>query len=953
MSLLSRVQANAALSAERESTKGSVSHLHAQISSLQSELAKANALVDNLKSAKRVLEVAQSDFESKLRRAESSLVDANEKADFHAEQAVLLKQDLEDHVAMHAEYEARTRTELKEMKDELMHAKRQAEQALATHAASSNGPTANGTSHAAANGIADSDGDIAGLQEEIQLLQEEKQQLNQDIEEVTTDLTRVQEENEELTAQVEQLQAQLAAGGGGGGDVAPVAVSVSPATSLPADLERISLLQGQIDELEAAAAAAKQAQQQANEEVASARAQLEAATSTHTIALASQQQSTAAERSALQSELAAARTTAAAALDAKQSELDAMRALQTHGAADADAKVASLAKQLAESEARVTSLGEEVAAEKQQAATVAEKSATRTRELEQQLEQTEARLDTLSRSVDSGDAAATAQVNALREEVSSSKKALQVSQEHLADAESAAAERVKRIARLEQDAAAAQASVKASLEKETSMNKQIDDLKVQLAAAAVASQAASEARSNADADNQGQAARAAQLEADLVSVRAELATLTAESAARVQSLESQVSESRTARTQSTETFDKQLADLAEQARRTEDAHKEKIAALTAAHAVEIESLRAASATLTSSSASADVASSELTTTVATLKREKSALQSEVADLSSQASQYADQYLQWAAEKEALQQQLDLRLQEIASLQQALSNQTINQTVNVTDLNTTAAGTDLLNSLSPMLPPDTQPPSVSNSPLSSAAYAGFGSPAPPLSLIATVSDRELAEPAHVAAVQSALQKDLAGLQAEVTRLDTPAVSALQPALETLQTDVASSLTLLQTLQANLASSTDRELDLMDRLQQMKGTNIRVFARVRPMLPHELADVGAREENLLQFPNEQQISIRADAGKRSRALSGASRNNNEDDAEQTPATYTPYTFDKVFLPESTQEEVYESVEDMILPVLGGYRGCIFTYGQTGSGSGTDIASSASVIMPCADG
>ncbi|KAI5613653.1 kinesin heavy chain, partial [Silurus asotus] len=46
--------------------------------------------------------------------------------------------------------------------------------------------------------------------------------------------------------------------------------------------------------------------------------------------------------------------------------------------------------------------------------------------------------------------------------------------------------------------------------------------------------------------------------------------------------------------------------------------------------------------------------------------------------------------------------------------------------------------------------------------------------------------------------------------------------------------------------------------------------------------------------------------------------------------------PYVFDRVFPPNTTQEQVYEScAKDTIKDVLGGYNGTIFTYGQTSSG------------------
>ena len=44
---------------------------------------------------------------------------------------------------------------------------------------------------------------------------------------------------------------------------------------------------------------------------------------------------------------------------------------------------------------------------------------------------------------------------------------------------------------------------------------------------------------------------------------------------------------------------------------------------------------------------------------------------------------------------------------------------------------------------------------------------------------------------------------------------------------------------------------------------------------------------------------------------------------------------FEFEQVFKPESTQDQVFTEVSDLVLSVLDGYNTCIFAYGQTGSG------------------
>lgn len=97
-------------------------------------------------------------------------------------------------------------------------------------------------------------------------------------------------------------------------------------------------------------------------------------------------------------------------------------------------------------------------------------------------------------------------------------------------------------------------------------------------------------------------------------------------------------------------------------------------------------------------------------------------------------------------------------------------------------------------------------------------------------------------------------------------------------------------------------------LFNLVQELRG-NIRVFCRVRPVNPREIAEGGSV---VAQFPEEDEISMVNDRGKQKQ-----------------------WSYDKVFAMDSTQEQVFEESKGLITSCMDGYNVCIFAYGQTGSG------------------
>ncbi|KAM0883467.1 hypothetical protein ACQ4PT_031614 [Festuca glaucescens] len=114
-------------------------------------------------------------------------------------------------------------------------------------------------------------------------------------------------------------------------------------------------------------------------------------------------------------------------------------------------------------------------------------------------------------------------------------------------------------------------------------------------------------------------------------------------------------------------------------------------------------------------------------------------------------------------------------------------------------------------------------------------------------------------------------------------------------------------------AHAASGYHRVLEenrkLYNQVQDLKGS-IRVYCRIRPFLPGQVSSstVGCIDDGNIT------IITPSKSGKEGRKS---------------------FSFNKVFGPSSTQDEVFLDTQPLIRSVLDGYNVCIFAYGQTGSG------------------
>eukprot|EP00474_Spongospora_subterranea_P009867 CRZ10325.1 hypothetical protein [Spongospora subterranea] len=117
-----------------------------------------------------------------------------------------------------------------------------------------------------------------------------------------------------------------------------------------------------------------------------------------------------------------------------------------------------------------------------------------------------------------------------------------------------------------------------------------------------------------------------------------------------------------------------------------------------------------------------------------------------------------------------------------------------------------------------------------------------------------------------------------------------------------------------LEASAHSDELSRRNLHNQVQELKG-NIRVFCRVRP------ASNGSIPESI-SFPAFDTIEIMG-------------RNDVSIDGSTCSRRQHAFTFDRVFNPLSTQEEIWLEISQLCTSAIDGYKVAVFAYGQTGSG------------------
>ncbi|GFR31297.1 carboxy-terminal kinesin 2 [Trichonephila clavata] len=122
-----------------------------------------------------------------------------------------------------------------------------------------------------------------------------------------------------------------------------------------------------------------------------------------------------------------------------------------------------------------------------------------------------------------------------------------------------------------------------------------------------------------------------------------------------------------------------------------------------------------------------------------------------------------------------------------------------------------------------------------------------------------------------------------------------------------------------LESKLLSEETTRRKLHNVIQELKG-NIRVFCRMRPALSEELKN-GIQLASITTADNKIiEVNQMGDVGM--------------NDSGKAQKKYE-FSFDAVFLPSASQQEIFEEISQLVQSAIDGYNVCIFAYGQTGSG------------------
>ncbi|KAF8508891.1 P-loop containing nucleoside triphosphate hydrolase protein [Gautieria morchelliformis] len=175
-------------------------------------------------------------------------------------------------------------------------------------------------------------------------------------------------------------------------------------------------------------------------------------------------------------------------------------------------------------------------------------------------------------------------------------------------------------------------------------------------------------------------------------------------------------------------------------------------------------------------------------------------------------------------------------------------------------------------------------------------------------------------------QLSLQTQITALQATNTSLHASLAAATSQTGD-LNLQLEQANTRIFELEREVREAETVRRKLHNTIQELKG-NIRVFCRVRPPLPSDIASGDGDQDAAAIVAN---IDYPDKRDRREIVLSSSGESATGAERREV----WNFSFDRVFEPISTQAEVFEEISQLAQSCVDGYHVCIFAYGQTGSG------------------
>ena len=113
-------------------------------------------------------------------------------------------------------------------------------------------------------------------------------------------------------------------------------------------------------------------------------------------------------------------------------------------------------------------------------------------------------------------------------------------------------------------------------------------------------------------------------------------------------------------------------------------------------------------------------------------------------------------------------------------------------------------------------------------------------------------------------------------------------------------------------------------LHNTVQELKG-NIRVFCRIRAVIPSD--KMQSNKIPHFNLVNERSMEL-------VKPVNAEATLNESMAAGRGPSKYE-FSFDRVFGPAASQNQIFDEISQLVQSAIDGYNVCIFAYGQTGSG------------------